>query len=276
MALKNQGLNLIEFDFINPENFIFPENDYFLKNNIAVVISFYAGKCLILEKGLKRIKEELGIIIVCELGDEPQTLIHNDIIASIANISLSPDYRSSLYWQNQGYNCKWFTHWADTSIYKNNNEIKRDIFMGTSMGKRKYDLLLKIILGPLYVNKISNPKKNAELYQRSKIVFQYARWGEITRRIFEAAACNCCILTNKLESHTQIETIFANNVSIIYYDGFFSLLYQLLRLKLKPNLYKKISKNAKNIVLNHHTEKIRAKYLISLIKLELLKKSDPI
>ena len=31
-----------------------------------------------------------------------------------------------------------------------------------------------------------------------KISFQYARWSEITRRIFESGACGCCILTNKL------------------------------------------------------------------------------
>ena len=266
LALENEGINLFKFRFSNPKNFSFPEKDFFIKNKIKVAISFYAGKSLILEEELMRLKNELGIFIVCELGDEPQTLINNSIRASISDISLSPDYQSSLYWKNQKFDCYWFTHWADNQIYKENNSLKKNIFIGTSMGRRKYNLLLKIIFGKKYINKRCTPTENADLYQRSKIVFQYARWNEITRRIFEAAACRCCVLTNRLPVYTQIETIFAHNVSAIYYDNIFNLIYHLIRLKLKPNLYKTIADNAYKIVNGHHTQTIRARTLIKLIE----------
>ena len=136
------------------------------------------------------------------------------------------------------------------------------------MGWRKHNILLKILFGKSYINKRCNPLENAQLYQQSKIVFQYARWNEITRRLFEAAACECCILTNRLPEHTHLETIFAHNVSAIYYDNFFSLIYQLIRLILKPNLHKTIAENAYEIVINHHTQISRAKELIRLVNLK--------
>ena len=109
-------------------------------------------------------------------------------------------------------------------------------------------------------------------YSSGKLVFQYARWDEITRRIFEAAACNCCVLTNKLPPHTMIETLFVHNVSIIYYEGPFSLLKQLIRLKLKPNLAKQIANNGRNLVLKNHTQLKRAETLIDIVNDMLIKK----
>ena len=58
-------------------------------------------KCLTLERELIRLKNDLGLFIICELGDEPQTVINNSTRASISNILLSPDHQSSLYWKNQ-------------------------------------------------------------------------------------------------------------------------------------------------------------------------------
>ena len=264
-ALKKLGIQIFEFTYSDPLDFKFPTNEYFIKNEIEVIISFCAGHCKILEDSLLRIKKELNIFIICELGDEPQTLIFNSKRVEIADLSLTPDYRSSLYWQNQGYKAVWFNHWADSTIYKRNKKIKKQIYVGTSMGVRKYHFLLKILLGNSYINQRCSPEQNATIYQKSKIVFQYARWNEITRRIFEAAACECCILTNRLPSFTQIETIFAHNVSAIYYDNFFSLIIHLIKLKIKPNFYKKIASNSFKIVSKNHTEKERAKYLIKLI-----------
>ena len=265
-ALKLLNINVVEFSFADPENFKFPSNEFFISNEIKVAVSFYAGKNDILEKGLSKIKKDLNIFIISELGDEPQTLSMNERKVKISDLSLTPDYRCSLYWQNQGYNCVWFNHWADTSIFNNNFEHTKKIFVGTSIGKRKYSFLLRILLGNSFINKRCSPQENSLIYQNSKIVFQYARWNEITRRIFESAACNCCILTNRLPHYTQIETLFAHNVSAIYYDGPLTLIYQLIKLKIKKNLYKQIAKNAYNIVHENHTQLHRANTLIKLVE----------
>lgn len=266
LALRDSGIKVFDYYFEDPNNFLFPSNEYFIDNEISVAISFYAGKNEILEKGLLKIKQELNIFIICELGDEPQTLSKNANKVEISDISLSPDYRSSLYWKNQGYNCVWFNHWADTFIYNNNLRNTKKIFIGTSIGRRKYSFLLKILLGNSFLNKRCSPQENSLIYQKSKIVFQYARWNEISRRLFESAACNCCILTNRLPDYTQIETLFAHNVSAIYYEGPLSLIYQLIRLKIKPNISKKIAENAYAIVHKNHTQIHRANKLIELVE----------
>ena len=77
LALEKEGINLFKFRFSNPKNFSLPENEFFIENNIKIVVSFYAGKCLTLERELIRLKNDLGVFIICELGDEPQTLINN-------------------------------------------------------------------------------------------------------------------------------------------------------------------------------------------------------
>ena len=51
-ALENEGINLYKYRFSNPEKFTLPENNFFVENNIKVAISFYAGKCTILQKEL--------------------------------------------------------------------------------------------------------------------------------------------------------------------------------------------------------------------------------
>ena len=203
--------------------------------------------------------------MISELGDEPQTLIHNKIRARISDISLTPDKRSSIYWNNQGCYCLWFNHWADTNIFKFMPEKKRTNFIVTTMGKRKYSLLLKLLLGRNFLNVRCKAEKNSDLFNSGKIVFQYARWDEITRRIFEAGACKCCILTNKLPSHTGVETIFAHNVSAIYYKGFFDLIYQVFRLWFKPELIKEIANNSYEIVMSNHTQLERAKFLVKKV-----------
>ena len=67
-------LMLIRYTFKNFNDFKLPEKKFFLENNITVLLSFYAGKSKILENELIRVKKEVPIVLISELGDEPQTL----------------------------------------------------------------------------------------------------------------------------------------------------------------------------------------------------------
>ena len=270
-ALRELGVKILIFTFENPNEFKLPEKSFFEENQIGVLLSFYAGKSKRLEEELIRIKSELSVYLISELGDEPQTLIHNNIRAKISDLSLSPDKKSSLYWKNQGYNCIWFTHWVDTNYFYLIKKQKRTNLIVTTMGRRKYDLLLKFLFPKNYINKRIKPKDNAEFFNGGKVVFQYSRWEEITRRLFEGAACNCCILTNRLPEHTGIETIFAHNVSALYFNGIFDLIYQLLRIRFKPKMVERISNNSYQIVMENHTQKKRAEFLMNYVRNNLNK-----
>ena len=191
-SIRDLNVDVIKYTFKNPNNFKLPENFSF-ENNIKVLLSFYAGKSEILENELIRVKKEVPIVLISELGDEPQTLIHNKVRARISDISLTPDKQSSIYWNNQGCYCLWFNHWADTNIFKYMPEKKKTNFIVTTMGKRKYSFLLKFLLGRNFLN-VRCKAENSHLFNSGKIVFQYARWDEITRRIFEAVHANVAFL----------------------------------------------------------------------------------
>ena len=76
-ALRRQNVNLIEYTFADSSRVKLPQKNFFYDHKIKVVLIFFAGKSISLEEELKRIKKENKIIIVNELGDEPQTLIQN-------------------------------------------------------------------------------------------------------------------------------------------------------------------------------------------------------
>ena len=70
--------------------------------NINVVLIFYAGYNEILNKNLIKFKKEFPkVILINELGDEPQTRNLNYIRAAVSDISLSPDYECYKYWRKR-------------------------------------------------------------------------------------------------------------------------------------------------------------------------------
>ena len=262
--LESQGINLKRLEFYNPLELKLPNKEYIKKNNITVLLIFYSGYSEYLDKELIKFKKNNpSITIVNELGDEPQTRNLNYIRASVSDISLSPDYESHLYWKNKGFNCFWFTHWADSKIFHNKNNLKRTLLIGTTAGRRKYTLMLKILFQNNFQNKKLKDVENTIFYNNSKIAFQYARWSEITRRIFEASACGCCVITNKLPKEKRLEDIFNHNESIIFYKNRLSLIIEILKLIFNPSKTRRIGNNASYIVNKNHTSKRRVEFLIN-------------
>ena len=262
--LESQGINLKRLEFYNPLELKLPNKEYIKKNNITVLLIFYSGYSEYLDKELIKFKKDNPCItIVNELGDEPQTRNLNYIRASVSDISLSPDYESHLYWKNKGFNCFWFTHWADSKIFYNKNNLKRTLLIGTTAGRRKYTLMLKILFQNNFQNKKLKDEENTIFYNNTKIAFQYARWSEITRRIFEASACGCCVITNKLPKEKRLENIFNHNESIIFYENRLSLIIEILKLIFNPTKTRRIGNNASYIVNKNHTSKRRVEFLIN-------------
>ena len=78
--------------------------------NIKVILIFYAGYNDKLNQSLIKFKKDFpNIIIINELGDEPQTRKLNYTRAAISDISLTPDYECYRYWKKKNFNCYWFT-----------------------------------------------------------------------------------------------------------------------------------------------------------------------
>ena len=266
-TLSNKGLNIIDLPFENEENISIPNKKFIDENKVEVLLVFYAGYSEILNSKLKIFKMNCPeVIIINELGDEPQTKCLNYIRASLSDISLTSDLDSQIYWKSRGLNCKWFTHWADTKIFFKKNNGERNYFLSTTAGRRKYTFFLKAILGSLFKNKYVKDYDNTKFFNDSQNVFQYARWDEITRRIFEASACGCCVLTNKISDSKNLESIFTHNESIIFYKNRISLLIEIAKLLMNPKKSRRIGSTAAIIVEKYHTDKVRADKLIEYVK----------
>ena len=266
-TLSETGLEVIDLIFESDDEINLPDEEFVRKKNIKVLLIFYAGYNERLNSEILKFKlRSPEVIIINELGDEPQTQHLNYIRASLSDICLSPDYESKNYWVERGFNCKWFTHWADSKIfYKNKNFKERKQFLTTTMGRRKYDIFLKIILGSLYKNQKIVSYENTSFYNNSQNVFQYSRWDEITRRIFEASACGCCVITNRIHPNKQLEKIFSHNESIIFFKGRISLFFEIFKLFINKNKSKRIGETASYIVHNNHTDKVRAFELLKYV-----------
>jgi hypothetical protein len=266
-AMTSQGVRVVSYPFANPEAVILPSLPQFLADQIDAVLIFYAGASFSLDSELIKLRlmidaHQSGLKIICELGDEPQTRRHNSVRVQVADLCLSPDYPSVLRWRSLGAACDWYTHWADTSIFSERHDEPRDQLVVTTMGKRRYSKLLCMLLGHHFENRRCHGSENSVFYSRGLIAFQYARWQEVTRRVFEAAACGCCVLTNRLPPATRMEEIFPADEAMVYYDGFFSLLFELFRLTTQPALRQAIAVEGQRRVLSAHTQLARAKQLI--------------
>ena len=264
--LEKQKIYLIRKEVSDPNLMELPSEKEIRIKKIKVVLIFYAGYNEKLNNNLINFKKNFpNIILINELGDEPQTRKLNYIRAAVSDISLTPDYECYKYWKEKNFNCYWFTHWADSKVFYLRNQGERKFFIGTSMGSRKYSFFLKLFLGKFFINRKLLDYENTDFYNNTQISFQYARWSEITRRIFESGACGCCILTNKLPEGKMLEKIFTHNESIIFYSNIFSLIKQIFLLLKDKKKIKRISKNSYFIIKNNHTVEKRVDTLIKLV-----------
>ena len=271
-ALAEQGVIVEAYPFSSPEEITLPSLCQLQQSGVSVLFVCYAGPAPQLDLQLLALrqqidKQQLDLKIISELGDEPQTRWCNAVRVQVSDLCLSPDAESVRHWVALGANCIWFTHWADTSIFRQHNCTPRSRFVVTTMGARRYARRLSLILGSNFSNRYCMGLANSEFYSSGMIAFQYARWGEITRRIFEAAACGCCVLTNRLPPQSRIEELFPSGQAIVYYDGFWSMLDALWRLYRDPQWRHSVALEGQRRVLESHTQNARASQFIAAINL---------
>jgi len=267
-ALRAEGVELWCCPFCDPNELTLPSSKELQTWRISVLLVFYAGRSEALERELLRIRQDTNLLIVNELGDEPQTRKLNAIRVQLSDLSLSPDLVSAKHWTALGANCIWFTHWADTHLFSaaDSRLDERPLFLVTTMGLRRYHHLLRLVLGRSYRNRFCVGEQNTHFYRSGKVAFQYARWGEVTRRVFEAAACGCCVLTNRLSNYTGLSDLLPPDKAAIYYSGTLTLLLQIWRLKRQPQFAQRVAAEGQKRVLAEHTQQARAQTLLALVK----------
>jgi len=160
--------------------------------------------------------------------------------------------RNNNIYKSKGYNSYWMTHWCDESIFYYNKEVPRENNCITTCGDRPpYTNVLPKFLNKRFINKKVDNAENNAFYNSGTVVFQYARWDEITRRIFEGGGCKNAVITNRISKETGIYDLFKEDEDICYYSNETECISKINKLlhdeeyrnKLANNLYKKVTEN---------------------------------
>lgn len=264
-ALQAEGVELWSHPFIDPSQVVLPSCHELNRRQISVLLVFYAGRSEALERELLRIRQGTDLLLVNELGDEPQTRHLNAVRVQLSDLCLSPDAASVVHWQALGARCVWFTHWADTAVFHRQPDVPRQRRIVTTVGRRRYARLLRLVFGQAFVNQRCSGAENTALYNGGLIAFQYARWDEVTRRVFEAAACGCCVVTNRLPETAGLGQLLPDDEAIVFYDHGWDLVLRIADLMRHPQRAQSIGARAQAIVDQGHTQKARARQLVDLV-----------
>ena len=264
-ALCQQGVDLWTVTFADPTRVELPSCELIRQRGVEVLLVFYAGRSVALEQELLRLRLGTDVLLINELGDEPQTRPLNGVRVQLSHLCLSPDAASAAHWQALGARCTWFTHWADTALFHRQPDVPRQRRIVTTVGRRRYARLLRFVFGQAFVNQRCSGAENTALYNGGLIAFQYARWGEVTRRVFEAAACGCCVVTNRLPETAGLGRLFPDGEAIVFYDHGWDLVRRIGELMRHPQRAESIGARAQAIVDQGHTQQARASQLVDLV-----------
>jgi len=174
-----------------------------------LILFFYAGPSDSFDLELSRLRNNTKTKLFLELGDEPQTFHHNQRRINFVDAVFTPDLRCHNIYKSKGYESYWMTHWCDESIFYFNKEVARENNCITTCGDRPpYTNILPKFLNKRFINKKVDNTENNAFYNSGTVIFQYARWDEITRRIFEGGGCKNAVITNRISKETGIYDLF--------------------------------------------------------------------
>jgi hypothetical protein len=160
--------------------------------------------------------------LVVDCGDEPQTAHYNKKRAQNADLVLTPDVECYLHYKTMGYDVIFTSHWTDLNIFYPSFTLYEPFDVVTSMYGERGEVVsyLQEQLGSsFYLKNNLTDIENGDLYRNGKIVFQKARYGEITRRIFEGMSSKKMVITDRLNKNKQLEDIFIEDEEIVFYSS---------------------------------------------------------
>lgn len=210
-------------------------------------------------------------ICIMESGDDPQNFEKNFLKSSKFDGIFTPDLDSFReYISRDVKNVLWMTHWADTRIHypiESDNRFKAVSSRG--QGGSQFLDNLELITEGSFVNRNGfMGLDHTKFLCMSPIVVQNSRWGEITRRIFEAMACKRLVITDHLHSSKGLDnyeiSLFREDDEIVFYDSMEECISKINYYHTRPDLAAKIAENSYNKVIKYHTSKNRVDQILGM------------
>lgn len=206
---------------------------------------------------------------IMESGDDPQNFTNNSPKSDRFDLILTPDFNSFLDYKKMGRDVMWWTHFADTNIHKT-YDSSTDKYRGKypvrcTRGEKNTPILdyLSSVLEEKFKN-TSNlyGEEYGKFLSGGLITLQLSRWGEITRRIFEGAACKTLVLTDRLDKEKNMDMLFVENKNIVYYDSIQECISKINYYLSHEEERKKIAEEGYKTVMCNHTQITRVQDII--------------
>lgn len=191
-----------------------------------------------------------------ESGDDPQNWERNSPKAHKFHYTITPDYDSYLKYKEMGINVEWITHFADTRIqYPMNLEPEYVAVTTRGFGNSNFlDYLTTWAEGAVGNKNGFEGIEHTKFLNKGLMVVQNSRWGEITRRIFEAMACGKMVLTDRLNPSKKLEELFIEGEDIIYYNDMFDCIEKMNYYNEHEEERERIAHNGMMKVINNYTQ----------------------
>lgn len=206
---------------------------------------------------------------VFESGDDPQSFQNYNFTKARYgdfDIVLSPDIRCVEAYMANGINAFWWTHFADTALYQNNDPlITYDAVSTRDQSEPFFTEIKKHLQDKFHTRRDLHAIDHSNFLRSGKIVIQNSRYKEITRRIFEGMLAKRLVITDRIDQSTKLNELFIENEDIIYYDTVEEAIDKIKYYCKNDVERNKIALNGWQKVLKNHTQVQRVDTLIKLI-----------
>lgn len=204
--------------------------------------------------------------LVVDCGDEPQTMHYNQIRTQNADVILTPDFNCYNTYKSKNYNVIFTSHWTDLNIFYPSLTSYEPFDVVTSTYGDRGEIISYLsdkLKSSFYLKNNLKDIENGDLYRNGKIVFQKARYGEVTRRIFEGMSCKKLVITDRLNPTTKLENIFIEDYEIVLYSTKEEALEKIQFYLTNNDERNRIAKNGFSKVATNYTTKNIVNYIIT-------------
>lgn len=213
-----------------------------------------------------------GLWVASETADCPQNFDKHQVLADRYHTLLCPAYDSTEKFKALGYDCIWWTHFADTRTqypvwFNINSDGLPPVRSTRGIGGSQFLDVLQNIMPKKFINKNGmSGNVYGNFLARGSITIQNSRHHELSRRIFEGMACGSMVLTDRLPEYTNIDSLFTEDEDIVYYDGPSECISKINYYLRNDDDRKRIAENGYRKVLADHTQVQRVDTIISKYK----------
>lgn len=234
-------------------------------SNYDLILILYAGPSLSLDREIKKLKQNSKTKIFLELGDEPQTFGYNQERINHVDAFFTPDLRCHKKYIERKLPSHWLTHWCDDEIFYKNKIKRKNICVTSCLGHRPLLNEFSSKFGDKFVNKQVWNYENTDFFNSGTFTYQFARYDEITRRIFEAGGCGNAVITNRISPETGIYDLFPEDECIAYFSTAEEAFEKMNRLYEDDEYRNKLATNLYNKITSDHLVGNRVDYIIKNI-----------